>query len=55
MSELKYPQYQCPMAEDLCYTSGMWLTHQTLLGDEEDMWDIIAIARKIKAHADELR
>lgn len=51
----KYPQYQCPMAEDLCYTSGMWLTHEVLLGSEEDMWDIVAIVKKIKDHARDLR
>jgi dTDP-4-amino-4,6-dideoxygalactose transaminase len=41
----------CPAAEDLCFTSGMWFTHELLLGTEEDMHDIIAIAKKIKAAA----
>lgn len=47
----EYVQCTCPMAEDLCYTSGMWALHDVLLGTQEDMADIAAICRKIKRHA----
>jgi dTDP-4-amino-4,6-dideoxygalactose transaminase len=47
-------QHPCPVAEDLCYRSGMWIPHQILLGSEADMRDIIAIAQKLKARAGEL-
>jgi len=33
----------------------MWLRHALLLGSEENMQDIIEIARKIKKYARELR
>jgi dTDP-4-amino-4,6-dideoxygalactose transaminase len=43
-----YARYRCPETEDLCYTSGMWFIHSMLLGNEQDMWDIVNIFRKIK-------
>lgn len=49
-----YKNVSCPFTEDLCEKSGMWLLHQYLLGTEEDMADIIAIIKKIKARASEL-
>ena len=49
-----YGQYYCPVTEDLCFHSGMWMAHQTLLGSEQDMWDIVEIFNKIKANAAEL-
>lgn len=50
-----YSKTYCPIAEDLCYKSGMWLNHHILLGSEEDMEDIIRIIRKIHNHAPKLR
>ncbi len=50
-----YTDCHCPVAEELCYKSGMWSVHQTLLGAEQDMEDIVAIARKIKENAPALR
>jgi len=50
-----YSTCRCPQAEDLCDRSGMWLRHALLLGSEENMQDIIEIARKIKKYARELR
>jgi hypothetical protein len=49
-----YSKDHCPITEDLCYVSGMWIFHSLLLGGEEDMQDIITIFRKIQAHAAEL-
>ncbi|HOV73534.1 MAG TPA: DegT/DnrJ/EryC1/StrS family aminotransferase [Candidatus Hydrogenedentes bacterium] len=50
-----YSRDYCPVTEDLCYRSGMWFVHQLLLGAEDDMQDIVAIFKKIKAHAKELK
>ncbi len=50
----RYARTSCPVAEDLCYRSGMWLTHPLLLGTEEDMQDIVTIFRKIKQNVQEL-
>lgn len=49
-----YSRYHCPVAEDLCETSGMWFAHQLLLGAEEDMRDIVSIAKKIKSQVHSL-
>jgi len=51
----RYDAVSCPVAEDLCYRSGMWFSHQLLLGDEADIADIIEIVHKIKANAAALR
>ncbi|HOZ45323.1 MAG TPA: DegT/DnrJ/EryC1/StrS family aminotransferase [Candidatus Hydrogenedentes bacterium] len=50
----RYTSCRCPVTEDLCYRSGMWIFHSALLGTEDDMHDIVAIAKKIKEHAAEL-
>ena len=49
-----YGVAQCPVAEDLCARSAVWLHHRFLLGSEEDWADIAAIVRKIKANAAKL-
>jgi len=54
-AEGDYASGRCPVAEDLCYRSGMWFVHPILLGTEEDMADIVAIFRKIKANVSALR
>ena len=55
MESHDYSKYHCPVVEELCYKSGMWLLHQILLGSEKDMQDIIAIVQKIKYNVSELR
>jgi len=50
-----YKQCRCPVAEDLCYNSGMWFAHSLLLGSENDMRDIAAIITKIKENAASLK
>ncbi|NIA12856.1 MAG: aminotransferase class I/II-fold pyridoxal phosphate-dependent enzyme [Nitrospiraceae bacterium] len=49
-----YSSYHCPVTEDLCRRSGMWLTHALLLGSEADMRDIVDIFAKIRANVSEL-
>jgi len=50
-----YADCRCPVAEDLCYRSGMWFIHSVLLGADDDMQDIVAIFRKIKDNVTALR
>lgn len=50
-----YSKCRCPVAEDLAFTSGMWLTQSVLLGSEEDMWDIVHVVKKIKANVGSLQ
>jgi len=53
--EINYDACCCPVAEDLCYKSGMWMPHPVLLTEEADMQDIINIIRKVKENASALR
>ncbi len=46
-----YNNCRCPVAEDLCRRSGLWMTHEKLLATEQDMWDIVEAAKKIKENA----
>ncbi|MCC6145905.1 MAG: DegT/DnrJ/EryC1/StrS family aminotransferase [Candidatus Hydrogenedentes bacterium] len=46
-----YSLCNCPVTEDLCASGGMWLPHALLLGNDEDIQDIIAILRKVAGHA----
>lgn len=39
----------CPIAERVCRDEAVWLTQNLLLGDREDMDDIIEAFAKIKA------
>jgi dTDP-4-amino-4,6-dideoxygalactose transaminase len=41
----------CPVVEDLCAHSGMFLGHQFLLGSAADIDDIVAICEKVKRQA----
>jgi dTDP-4-amino-4,6-dideoxygalactose transaminase len=43
-----YTKCHCPATEDLCYNTGTWFGHPVLLGTEDDMYDIVAIFKKIK-------
>ncbi len=54
LKQYDYSNCHCPIAEDLCYKSGLWFAHQLLLGSEQDMKDILEISRKIKEHAKDL-
>jgi dTDP-4-amino-4,6-dideoxygalactose transaminase len=51
--EVDYRQVRCPEAERLCREETTWIPHRVLLGDTEDMDDIIEAILKIKQHADE--
>jgi dTDP-4-amino-4,6-dideoxygalactose transaminase len=51
----KYDTCRCPVSEDLCYRTGLWLAHTLLLGDEEDMGDIVRVFQKIQRNVSHLR
>lgn len=51
--EVDYARVHCPNAEAACQ-QVMWLPQWVLLGTERDMEDILAAARKVRAHASEL-
>jgi 3-amino-5-hydroxybenzoate synthase len=44
-----YARVECPVAEDVG-TCGIWLHHRALLGDEQDVGEIVDAIRKIAAH-----
>ncbi len=50
-----YSKTCCPVAEDLCYNSGTWISHNILLGKENDMEDIVKIIKKVQANAPKLK
>jgi dTDP-4-amino-4,6-dideoxygalactose transaminase len=49
------PAPECPVAERMFEREMVALPHEVLLGDERDVDDIVAAARKIADHASELR
>jgi len=46
---------KCPVTERACREESIWLEHRLLLGDREDMDDIVRAVRKIRDHIEELR
>lgn len=50
-----YRNCGCPVAEDLCGTSGMWFRHALLLTGASDMNEIVEILRKVKDNVGTLR
>src|ERR1039458_4685791 len=47
-------QAECPVAERACETEAVWISHETLLGDEEDMRDIADAVAKIQVNSGSL-
>jgi len=50
-----YTQYKLPETEKACYEEALWLPQYVLLGEKEDMDDIIDGILKIKENIDELK
>ena len=46
--EADYSKLHCPVTEKVCNEEGVWLTQRMLLGDREDMDDIVKAVEKIK-------
>ncbi|MCL4218013.1 MAG: DegT/DnrJ/EryC1/StrS family aminotransferase [Candidatus Hydrogenedentes bacterium] len=51
---MDYGKVHCPVTEDLCGRSAVWIGHTLLLGDESDMGDIVRICEKIKQNVSAL-
>jgi dTDP-4-amino-4,6-dideoxygalactose transaminase len=52
--EMDYHSVHCAVAERLCREEMVWLGHPMLLGDAEDMHDIVGAVRKIHENQGEL-
>jgi dTDP-4-amino-4,6-dideoxygalactose transaminase len=52
---MDYSQIHTPVAENATRNTGCRMMHQVLLGNEEDMADIIASVKKVQTHAEDLR
>jgi dTDP-4-amino-4,6-dideoxygalactose transaminase len=50
-----YRQVACPVTDRACDEEAVWLRHSMLLGERQDMDDIVAALDKIQRHKDELR
>jgi len=46
--EVDYSKVYCPVTEKACNEEGIWFTQNMLLGDENDMDDIVKAIKKIK-------
>jgi len=53
--EGRYDDCLCPVAEDLCAQSALWILHPMQLASPGDMRDIAAICHKLKDNVDALR
>lgn len=53
--DVDYTKVSCPVAERLCAGEMVWLTHNYLLGTEEDTRDIVRAIRKTREHAEALK
>ncbi|MBO3763065.1 MAG: DegT/DnrJ/EryC1/StrS family aminotransferase [Thermoproteota archaeon] len=50
-----YSKLKLPVAEKACYSEGLWISQNILLGSREDMDDIVAAFEKIKENINELQ
>jgi dTDP-4-amino-4,6-dideoxygalactose transaminase len=42
--------YSCPISERICEKEAFWLSQNLLLGDEQDMYDIVRAVKKVIRH-----
>ena len=52
--DLDYRTVSCPVAEELCDATGLWLPQSVMLGAQQDMDDIVKAFRKVYEHRKEL-
>ncbi|MGC9201639.1 MAG: DegT/DnrJ/EryC1/StrS family aminotransferase, partial [Thermoproteota archaeon] len=50
-----YSKLKLPVAEKACYSEGLWIGQNVLLGTKEDMDDIVAAFEKVKENIVELQ
>lgn len=53
--EIDYSKVCCPAAEKLCNEEAVWFSHTMLLGNSDDMTDIVEAIKKIQANLEELQ
>ena len=53
--EVDYPKGLCPIAEKICYETGMWLPGYVLNTSRRDLEDVLVAFKKISEYRDELR
>jgi dTDP-4-amino-4,6-dideoxygalactose transaminase len=51
---IDYSKLKLPIVEKACYSEGLWIGQNVLLGTKEDMDDIVAAFEKVKENLDEL-
>ena len=51
---IDYSKLKLPIVEKACYSEGLWIGQNVLLGTKEDMDDIVTAFEKIKENLDEL-
>ncbi len=54
LSSVEFDKINLPVTEMACYSEGIWLTQNVLLGDRADMNDIVNAIEKIAENRDEL-
>ncbi len=52
---IDYNAYHLPEAEKACYEEAIWFPQFVLIGDEDDMKDIVDAVVKVKENVDELK
>lgn len=50
-----YSKVKLPVTEKACYTEGLWIPQNVLLGSREDMDDIIMAFEKLQENVNELK
>jgi dTDP-4-amino-4,6-dideoxygalactose transaminase len=50
-----YRQVHCPVTDRVCDTEAVWVRQSMLLGERQDMDDIVTAMAKIQSHSDELQ
>ena len=51
---MDYTKCHCPVSERAAYQESVWLPHFLLLGDEQDVLDVVRAVEKVVSHLDEL-
>ena len=54
VDQLDYSRVSCPNSDLICSEQGLWIEHAMLLGDRDDMEDIVRAFAKIHEHRGKL-
>lgn len=52
--KVNFTKINCPVAERACDSEALWLTQPILLGEKQDMDDIVSAAEKVREHVGKL-